>query len=165
MAYTTKAFHTYQYSFALTLFNSDVSTVDFQTQETVDLPSNNLVYKDIVRNRHLEDSNQNNVIISKKISRINDYKSPMILYITDITNYERGQPKLELNLDISSAFSETITRDVKFVNLYRSFHPNIIHLSFQTKKSLNLEHRKIEMPLPPIDKLIISFNLDRMMRR
>lgn len=165
MAYTTKAFHTFQYSFALTLFNSDVSTVDFETQKTVDLPAKNLVYKDIVRNRHLESPHQSNMIIHKKISRIDDHKSPLILYITDITTYERGQPLLELNLDITSAFREIVTPNMKFADLYRSLYPNIIHLSFQTKNSLNPEHRKIEMPLPPIETLAISFNLERMMKK
>lgn len=172
MSYRVKAFGHFQYSFTVTLFNSEISTVGLHTREVVDVPRQLLIFKDVVRNRKLDTSNQSNIIMQRHIGRSGDYRQPLILYITDISTYERGQPKLELNLDISSSFSEKAerTRPVserssKTVDIYRSYNPNVIHLSFQTKQSLNIENRMIEMPLPPLEMFTLSFNLERMIKK
>lgn len=172
MAYVRKAFEHFQYSFVVTLFDSEVSTVNQETQETVDVPKDLLVFKESVQNRKLKPPNKNNVIIKKHIGRSHDYKVPLILYVKDLTTYERGQPMLELNLDISSAFTERARAnapllergDTPLVDVFRYYKPNIIHLSFQTRRSSNINHRQIEMPLPPLETFELSFNLERMIR-
>lgn len=172
MAYREKAFGHYRYSFTVTLFNSELSSVGLQTREVVDVPRQLLIFKDVVRDRKFDSYDESNIIMERHIGRSDEYRQPLILYVTDLTIYERGQPKLELNLDIATSFSEKAERTrplselentAKFVDIFKSYKPNTIHLSFQTKRTRNIDHRKIEMPLPPLETFRISFNLERMM--
>lgn len=170
MAYPIKQIDKFKYSFILTLFNTYVSTVDMNSEESAEIPKSSFVLDHVVRDRQMYDSDKGNTIVKKTINNRNDYKTPFIMYITDVTNYERGQPKLELILDLSSAATNEyakgqtlpLTDFDRMSRTNKAYNPNSIPLSFRTKTSLNNEHRKIEMPLPPIDYFEISFNLNRM---
>lgn len=126
------------YTFQVVLFSEQTNALMFQH-----------VVKDAILNKGTS------VLFKKSLSRADFYRSSYILYVTDMTVYKSGQPRLELNLDISSS----IVRP----NPNSSPQFKIINLWFKTDHTtLNPNRRRIEMPLPPLNELTISFNQIKM---
>lgn len=67
----------------------------------------------------------------------------LILYVTDFTKYIRGQPFLEL------LFEASFNNSSNFIK---------IPLSFNVKKSLQTQHRRIKIDIMKINQLSLSFN-------
>lgn len=71
-------------------------------------------------------------------------------YITDLTSYITGQPKLELFLDSQLTISKEKGKKIR------------IPLSFTVKNSLQNKNRVINVSIPVSDYIVLSFNWDAM---
>lgn len=134
---STNGHPNFEYSFHLTLFNKDTNSIVIE----------NTVLK---RSLHIAP----NVIFKRRITQYNEYKSSMILYISDLTHYVRGQPMLELLLDVSMSFDQSLP--------YTLWQQQKIPITFVETEGHISSQRRVEVNLPPFNQMALSFNLQRM---
>lgn len=123
----------YTYSLDIEIFNVNKNNSKLFGDFVKDVPLNN------VPNTFFKKTFPN------ALSFLND---ELIIYITDFTSYVDKQPLLDIIFEASYDKSNNYTKTP---------------ISFQVKKSLQIQDRKVQIKIKSINQCSISFNLDRML--